>query len=102
MNGEWPPEDVDHINGVKDDNRWKNLRQVSTSVNMQNQKQAHKCNASGMLGVTLNHGKWRARIRINKKEIYLGNFCDKESAYEAYLKAKKRLHEGSTLEKTNG
>ena len=99
VEGKWPFEDVDHINGNKSDNRWSNLRAVSTSVNMQNQTRAHKCNASGLLGVTKSSysSKWRARIRINKKEIYLGLFDDEHEAHKVYLEAKKRLHEGSTI-----
>lgn len=37
MNGEYP-EDIDHINGVKDDNRISNLRSVSKAINMRNRK----------------------------------------------------------------
>jgi len=35
--GSWPSNEIDHINGVRDDNRWSNLRDVSRAVNMQNQ-----------------------------------------------------------------
>lgn len=37
VTGAWPKAVIDHINGVCDDNRWTNLRDVSQSKNMQNQ-----------------------------------------------------------------
>jgi hypothetical protein len=35
--GKWPKKKIDHINGIVSDNRWCNLRDVSQSVNMENQ-----------------------------------------------------------------
>jgi hypothetical protein len=34
MTGEWPAADVDHINHVRDDNRWSNLRGATRSQNI--------------------------------------------------------------------
>src|SRR5687768_10767115 len=38
VNGEWPRGDIDHINGVRDDNRWTNLREATRSQNASNAK----------------------------------------------------------------
>lgn len=97
--GEWPKGDIDHIDGCKYNNRLSNIRDVSTSGNMQNQTRAHKCNKSGYLGVTKfgDSNKWRARITLNKKQIYLGIFDDPKEAHKIYLDAKRKLHECSTL-----
>jgi hypothetical protein len=99
MTGDWPKNDVDHINGTKTDNSWKNLRDVTTTVNMQNQTKAHKCNKSKYLGVTALKGsnKWRSRITVNKRQLFLGMFETAQEAHEAYLNAKKRYHVGNTL-----
>ena len=38
MTGEWPPEEVDHVNMVRGDNRWANLRAASRRMNLANRK----------------------------------------------------------------
>lgn len=51
-----------------------------------------------MLGVHLkSKGKFQAQIRVNSKLIRLGVFVSPEEASEAYLSAKRKLHEGCTL-----
>lgn len=98
--GSLPKLDIDHINGIRSDNRIENLREVSRSVNMQNLKKAPAHNkTSGLLGVK-RHSKgkrWQAQIQVNKKQIYLGLFDTKEEAQVAYLKAKREIHEGCTI-----
>ena len=97
--GEWPKNEIDHINNIKIDNRIKNLRDVSSSKNKQNKIKAQKNSTSGFLGVSWHKAKnkWRARIRVNKKELVLGYFDDKEIAYQTYLNAKRKYHEGCTI-----
>lgn len=86
-------EQVDHINGDKQDNRRKNLRLATISQNHQNSK-LRKDNTSGYKGICWieSMGKWRARIGVNKKYIVLGFYDTPELAYEAYCKAAKELH----------
>jgi len=48
--GNWPENDIDHINGDKTDNRIKNLRDVSKSMNQRNAKRRID-NTSGIIGV---------------------------------------------------
>lgn len=100
MTGEWPAGEIDHINGIKDDNRVANLRDVDGFINQQNKYKARKDNKStGVLGVFIDKstGKIRARIQHNGKEIHLGRFSTVEAAHEAYLKAKRELHPGCEI-----
>lgn len=97
--GKLPACQIDHINGVPDDNRIINLRDVTHSGNSQNQRRAHKNSSSGYLGVDfVNREKlWRARITVNKKPICLGYFKSPEVAFSAYLDAKRKFHECCTI-----
>ena len=97
MTGQMPQGDVDHINGVRDDNRWSNLRDVPHRVNLQNRKRATAGNKSGFLGVSRRNSSYLARINENGKQICLGSFGSAEEAHSAYLIAKRDLHSGCTL-----
>lgn len=93
--GEWPVGEIDHINGIRDDNRLANLRVVTRQQNNHNR---HKSWAgSGFMGVYSNHGRWRACIAVNRKNVTIGNFATREEAAAAYIEAKRRLHPTSTL-----
>ena len=99
MTGRWPEHNVDHRNGVKDDDRWDNLRDVTQRLNLQNQRAPGAANTSGFLGVSWSKklGCWRANITTPEKQILLGRFPTAESASSAYLEAKRRLHAGCTI-----
>ena len=95
--GEWPAHHIDHINGIRDDNRMANLRDATNQLIQQNRKSANKNNqSSGLLGVSwfAPTGEWQANIRHNGIAIALGHFSDKRAARRAYLEAKRRLHHG--------
>lgn len=95
VNGEWPAYSVDHINGIKHDNRFCNLRDVSHAENLQNQRSAHSNSIVGMLGVSKTRsGKWVARIKANKVYHYLGTHESATAAHSAYLNAKLKMHIG--------
>jgi len=96
MCGEWPSE-IDHINGDKSDNSYRNLREVSRGENMQNKRKAHRNNKTGFLGVAREAGKYRARIRVCGKNRSLGMYDTPQQAHQAYLAAKRELHEGCTI-----
>lgn len=97
VTGDWPKEDIDHINGVRSDNRWGNLRAVTNAINCQNKRAPLPSNKSGFLGVSWNRGAWRATIQIDGKQKSLGRFSDPRIAHEAYLSAKRELHVGCTI-----
>jgi len=90
--GEWPKNDIDHINGRPDDNRLENLRDVTTAENIQNQMTAHKRNKTGRLGVTERAYGYEARICTNGVSKKLGVFKTAEEAENAYIEAKRLYH----------
>lgn len=96
--GAWPNGDIDHINGFRSDNRIGNLRDVARNINLQNQRHARSDNkASGLLGVSRNKKRWKARLVIDRKEFHIGTFDTPEEAHAAYIEAKRRLHPGCTI-----
>lgn len=99
VHGVWPNGDIDHINGLKIDNKITNLRDVTRSVNKQNTKKAYAGSSSGLLGVSWfkRTRKWQAQIYVNGGTKSLGLYANKEDAHQAYLLAKRRLHEGATI-----
>lgn len=99
MTGEWPTDDVDHIDGDGRNNRWNNLREVTRKTNIQNQRKAQSSNKSGFLGASFDKftGRYVARINSNGKYLNLGRFDTAEEAHAAYLEAKRRLHKGNTI-----
>lgn len=92
--GQWPNKNIDHINGLRDDNRLSNLREASQSENLQNQHNPGLSNKSGYLGVHFrkDNGRWVAQITVNRKRKHLGCFLSPELASMAYLDAKRKLH----------
>jgi hypothetical protein len=99
VHGAWPDGEIDHINGVRDDNRIVNLRDVDHAGNQQNLKRAQRNNKSGLLGVSFEQwtGRWKAQIMHRRRNMNLGRFDTKEEAHAAYLVAKRILHAASTL-----
>lgn len=85
------PEILDHINHIRSDNRWENLRPSDQVLNNQN-KSVNKNNTSGYLGVSYMplHRQFRAYITIDRKHIHLGLFPTAEDAYQARLAADKQ------------
>lgn len=97
MTGEWPKEEVDHIDGHRSNNRFVNLRDVSVSMNRQNRRAADRKSKSGLLGVNTNKYSWAARIKVDGKKISLGSYPTPELAHAAYVEAKRKLHAGCTI-----
>ena len=97
---EMPNSHIDHINGLKGDNRICNLRLADDSLNMQNVIKANSHSKSGIRGVSFDkrRNKWMCQIKIKDKRINIGRFKTVEEAKEAYLKAKKIYHSAPILQ----
>ena len=92
--GEFPEQDIDHINRITNDNRISNLRLATRSENMINRGR-FKNNTSGIPGVAWHSAakKWTANLGLNGKRIHLGCFSDKNDAVEARRKAERMYYD---------
>lgn len=83
---------IDHVNGVKDDNRISNLRLATPSENGQNRRGV--VNPTGLMGVcwSKKDDRFVALIKIGGVQMRLGYYRDAESAHQAYLRAKAIYH----------
>ena len=88
--GEWPKDQLDHINGIRDDNRIENLRECNNSENQYNRKSARN-SSSKYKGVSWypKYGKWLANFTLKGKKKFIGYYeCEIEAA-RAYQEAVK-------------
>ena len=78
------PDNIDHENGIRSDNRKINLRNGSVEQNQKNTKHRSD-NSSGVMGVRkrLDTGKYQAFINHKRKQIPLGCFDTLEEAKAA-------------------
>lgn len=97
VTGQPPKDQIDHINGNRDDNRWSNLRAANALTNAWNSSVRHH-NKTGRLGVVFyKDGRTKpfaARIRVGGKGTHLGFFATPEEAESAYRDAFKE-HRGT-------
>lgn len=87
--GVLPKNDIDHINGIKTDNRFVNLREATRGENLQNRDDRGGARGTNWHKATK---KWQARICKNGKVHHLGWFANRSDAHNAYLVAKMSLH----------
>lgn len=99
--GEWPKGVIDHINQNKLDNRIANLRDVTRQVNTQNSRKEKvgKLYGASLAGANWDShaGRWKSSICVNGRHKHLGRFDTELEAHNAYISAKRKLHEGCTL-----
>lgn len=95
--GNWPKFDIDHLNGIKSDNRLCNLRDVPVSINTQNQRKARSDNTTGFLGVSVHPKGFLAQIMLAGKMHKLGVHKSAAEAHSTYLIAKRQMHSGCTI-----
>lgn len=90
--GKWPDGHIDHVNGIRSDNRIENLRDVSNQENARNQNMRRR-NTSGVVGVQWDDSrkKWCAQITVSGKNIHLGRFLTFEEAVASRLAANERF-----------
>lgn len=84
MTGRWPHDQLDHINGARSDNRWKNLRETDAQGNSRNQR-VFRNNTSGHMGVNWSKRarKWKSYINLDGRQKHLGCFDDLAEAVTA-------------------
>jgi hypothetical protein len=97
FHGRWPDQFLDHVNGVRSDNRICNLREASFEVNRQNTRHAQRNSQTGVLGVRVRRGRFVAQLQVQGRTLHLGTFDDAHAAHAAYVAAKRKHHPGSTL-----
>jgi hypothetical protein len=90
---EWPPGEIDHVNGDKKDNRIENLRVCTHPQNNHNQPM-RRSNTSGVKGVSWMKScrKWHVQVCVNRKIHYGGLFVDIADAALAAQSLRERLH----------
>ena len=86
--GEFPKLGIDHINGVKTDNRIANLRAVSCRENQNNQ---YKHRGGRLVGARFRGKSWESYITIERKYTYIGSFPTQEEAHAAYTQERARI-----------
>lgn len=92
MTGRWPTE-LDHVNGIRSDNRWVNLRECTRSQNNWNRARIAKT-ITGVYGVGTrkSHGDYQVGIRVANKRIFIGYFKTLEEAEKARRAAEEKYH----------
>ena len=94
VTGAWPEEEIDHIDGQTDNNRFINLRPASRVQNAQNAKRDVGA-TSKHPGVCwgINRQKWSAKIRVGDgKKMFLGRYDDEVPAALIYQIAREIYH----------
>lgn len=97
VHGEWPTHEIDHIDGDPSNNRLSNLREATSNLNKENKRRAQSNNRLGVIGVSMSRGRYLAQISTYGSRLFIGRYDTLEEASAAYLKVKRRLHEGCTI-----
>lgn len=91
--GKWPNKHIDHINGIRSDNRISNLREATFFENAQNKRMNREGKYPG-IDYRADMNAWVARISNNGKRTYLGAYLTEEEALKAREEAIKLMYKG--------
>lgn len=93
MTGAWPEADIDHINLLKGDNRFRNLRDATRAQNIRNTtaRRNNRCGSKGVYFIK-KASKWGAQITTDGVNKWLGTFESEDEAREVYGLAADLLH----------
>ncbi len=104
VTGDDPENDIDHINGIRSDNRWSNLRPATPAQNIANRARL-RTNRTGFKGVSVikqSPNRWASSIRLNGVPHYLGIFKSPQLAHEAYMKAAREFYGEYATDRAEG
>ena len=85
MTGNWPTEEIDHKDRVRNNNAWSNLRQASKSENKHNRAGAKNI-------IPTKSGKWLVYMKANGQAKTFGTYACFGQAVLTRARVKKELH----------
>ena len=90
--GRFPSEYVDHINGIKLDNRWANLREATNAQNQHNRSgTGSNCRVKNVTYVA-KRCKFQVSLKVRGREKFIGYFEDVELAELVAIEAREKYH----------
>lgn len=92
MIGDWPEGQIDHINRNRDDNRWENLRVVTTRQQSFNKSGWSRLGVKGICKYSGRKKHWCARVRADGKLLHCSYHYTREEALEVYKIAAEKYH----------
>ncbi|AIS94521.1 AP2 domain protein [Burkholderia thailandensis E254] len=81
--GRFPVAEIDHVNGIKEDNRAENLREATRLKNAANTVFDY----DNMRGTKRRGDRWLAQISHRGENVYLGSYDTEAEAYAAFCGA---------------
>lgn len=90
--GKWPKECIDHINGIRDDNRIENLREATKQQNMLNRKSWGKTSSHKGVCWDKKGKKWKAQYQYKGKVYHVGYYDTELEAAKAYDLTTASIH----------